>query len=162
MSDLAAVGKRVGDAFEILFDEAHGADFHRTIGIDQENCRDARECIGVRDRVALFVEKHGESHAVLFGEVFCFAGVVLGDAKDSHTIAAVTLKETLKKGKRELANGAGNFEKGDDGRTFFECGFEGVLLAVERFQGEVGCPIACDDVGHSVIGSKPARELAKD
>jgi len=160
--DFLAVGKSVGDGFEISFDEAHGADFDGAAGVHEEDGGDVGEAVGVGGGIAFFVEEEGEGEAIFLGEGLGVAGVVLGDAEESDAVAAVALEEALEEGKRVLADGAGDFEKSNDGGAFFEGGFEREGLAVERFQGEVRGFTSCDDVGHRVIGSDPARELAKD
>src|SRR5262249_20368556 len=157
LGDLHAFGKLIGDGFDVGFYEAHGADKDRAVGVHEKNCGNHGEAIGVGDDVAFFfgIEKNRESDAVFLDETCSFLSAVLADAEDREVGRFVSLMEALEEGKRELANGAADFEKGEKNWAFFERSGERELFAVKRLKRKIWGDIAGDDVGHTGFGSEP-------
>src|ERR1700746_2897779 len=81
-SDLAALGQFAGDGLQILLVKTGGADLHFAAGFNQKNRRDIGQPISVGNCVAVGIQKQRERDAVLGGEAFGCASVVLRDAED--------------------------------------------------------------------------------
>jgi len=79
----------------------------------------------------LLLGGHREGNAELSGEISSCAGVVLGDGEESDVVAGVGLVDALEKREGELANRAGDLEKGEDDRTFLQRAGKGVFLSIE-------------------------------
>ncbi len=145
-----------GNGFQVFFVKAHGTHLHSAVGIDQKNRRHAGQAVGVRDEVAVFVvDQNGKRYAELLRKFRCGWRVVLGNSEKSCA-ATVTFVEAFQERKRELADGAGDFEEcGDDGAAFQE-GSERIILVVERPERKSGCRVADNDVRHVILFSHPA------
>src|SRR5882762_11785043 len=129
-----ALGKMRGNRFQVFLVKAHAADLHSAAGIDQKNRGHVGQAISVRNRIAVFVEKQREGHAVFLGKILGGARVVLGDPEESYGVAAITFVEAFEEGECELADGAGALEeRGYDGAALPQ-GVERVFLVVESLE----------------------------
>src|SRR6266571_4243070 len=143
-----ALGELGRNGFQILLVETHGADFDGAVRVDQEDRGYVGQAVSVGHRVAILVEDQREGHGVFPGKILGRAGIVLRDAEKRRAVVSVLFVEALEKRKRELADGAGDFEEsGDDGPAFQES-VERVFLVVERFQRKSGSFVSGNDVRH--------------
>lgn len=127
---MTSLGEFVGDLLQIAFAETHATDFYGGAGFDQENRGDAGYAVGVGGGVAGGVEERGECDSEFFVESFGVVGVVLRDGEEGDALAAVAFVQALEIRECELADWAGDFEKGDDYRPFFK-------FRVKRVRGAV-------------------------
>jgi len=117
--EIAAVGNGVRNGFEVLLNETHAGDAGDAVGFDEEDGGNHGEAVGVGDGVVLIVYEDGKGDAEVFGEFGGGCGIVLGDGEEGDVFSAIALVEAFKERKSEFANGAGDFEKGqDDGAGF--------------------------------------------
>ena len=100
------LGKLVGNSLESRFIEPHTADLYLAVLCYQKNCGNVGESVRIGRGVTVRVQERGEGDSMLTIEFFCAAWIVLGNPDDGNTLARKTLEDALKKGERELTDGA--------------------------------------------------------
>ena len=117
-----------------------------------------RQAVGIRNRIILFVRYHGEGDAELLAKVLRIAGIILGNPEDRHSVTGVTLMNPFQKRKRELADGAGDFEERRHHGSPFQQGTEQIVLSIESFEPEIGCSVPNCKFSHRIFRPHPARD----
>ena len=126
----------LAEFLHFLFAPAFGRVGDLAAGLNDENCRDCGDAVGIAggEVVVLVVEQDGERDGELAVEVAGVFGVILGDAVNGQAAGGETFQER----KRELAGGAADFEEGDQRRAVGGQAGESGITAVEDGQPELG------------------------
>jgi hypothetical protein len=158
--ELGAVAEVGGDVFNVGFDKTHGTDEDGTACVDEHEGGNHREAIGVRDDIAFFfgIEDDGERDAVLLDEFCGFFWAILPNANDREVGRLVALVKALEKRESELADGAADFEEGEENATFLQGRRERKFFTVDGFEREIWSEIARNDVSHLLLSSEATED----
>src|ERR1700677_416579 len=128
--DLLSSRQLAVDVLYLLLDPSHAADLDRAVLPNQEQSRNVRKPIGIRNHVTLRIVQQGaKRNPVLFEKSGSVALVILRNPDDRDFLCAAGSMNALKIRKCILAGLAGNFEERGQNRPVFESILKGELAA---------------------------------